>query len=448
MIAARAAAAMLAAGALMGAAGMAAAPCSPAVRAVPLPGPIARATTAGAVVARSFDELVALVDDPNGPRAIELLSATYRGDLAVKRSVAIRGAKGAALEGSRTGTVVTIDASDVVLENVVIRGSGRRHTVEDAAVRASGDRVRIAHVRVEQALFGISLRACHACTIDAAHVVGGDGDDALRGDALKLWESNDSVVTNCAVERSRDVVVWYTRRATIDDLRVTGSRYGVHFMYAHDSVVRRSRFEKNTVGVFIMYSARMHVEDNVLAGARGAAGMGLGFKDSDAVTVSGNAIVANTMGTYLDNTPRTPSEPVEFHGNVFALNDVALGIHSAERGIAFRGNDFGHNVSMIAVDGGGDALGVEMSGNHYADYEGYDLDGDGIGDVPYEVRALSSDLKDARPSLAFFNGTAAMGVIDAVARAMPVFASRRLLVDGAPLVDAPGVASASKGGSL
>jgi len=36
-----------------------------------------------------------------------------------------------------------------------------------------------------------------------------------------------------------------------------------------------------------------------------------------------------------------------------------------------------------------------------------------------------------------FHGTAALGVIDAVARAMPVFASNLLFVDRAPRMDAP-----------
>ena len=403
-------------------------------------GPRDRAAVAGAAVAHTFEELAALVRDEAGPAEIELLPLVYHGDLTIKRPVAIRGARGSVLEGSGVATVVTIDGKDISLENVAVRHSGRRHTTEDSGVKATGERVRVADVALQDVLFGISLEACKHCIIERAHVVGFGDDAELRGDGIKLWEANDSVVRGCVVEHARDLVVWYTRRATLEDNVVTAGRYGAHFMYAHDSVIRRSRFEKNVVGVFVMYSMRLRVEDNVLAGARGAAGIGLGFKDSDAVQVKRNWIVANTVGTYLDNTPRTAADPVGFDDNFVALNDVAMRLNTSESGLSFRGNDFHQNAVMIEVDGGGDAMFVAMRGNRYSDYEGYDLDDDGVGDVAYEVKALSSELTESRPTLKFFHGTAAMSLVDVVARAMPMLASHKLLVDPAPLSRRPLIA--------
>ena len=115
-------------------------------------------------------------------------------------------------------------------------------------------------------------------------------------------------------------------------------------------------------------------------------------------------------------------------------------LNTSESGLTFRGNDFHQNADMIEVDGGGDAMLVAMRGNHYSDYEGYDLDADGVGDVAYEVKALSSELTESRPSLKLFHGTAAMGLVDAVARAMPMLASHKLLVDAAPLTRRPQLA--------
>lgn len=401
------------------------------------PRPTERTKTTSAVT--SFEALAELVANPAGPAEIELMPGTYRGDLVVKRPVTIRGAGGTVLEGSGSGSVVTVDAKDVTLDNLIVRRSGRRHTTEDAGVKATGERVTLSHLRVEDTLFGVSLQACHGCVVESAHVVGYDDDTELRGDGIKLWESHDSIVRGCLVERSRDVVVWYTRRAVLEDNVVRKSRYGSHFMYAHDAKVRRNRYEGNVVGIFVMYSLRLEIEDNLLAGARGAAGVGLGFKDSDAVAVRRNWLVANTAGTYLDNTPRTTADPVVFDGNVLALNDVALRLHGPGAGLHVRGNDFRSNAVLLEVDGGSDALAVDARGNHFTDYEGYDLDGNGVGDVAYEVKTLSSNLTESRPSLKFFHGTAAMAVIDAVAHAVPVFASKKLFVDPAPIVRRPEV---------
>ena len=404
----------------------------------PIVGPRDLVATPGAATPDSFEALQAMIADANGPRDIELAAGVYTGDLVVKRSVTLRGRRGAVLEGTGHGTVVNVTANDVTLQNLIVRKSGRRHTAEDSGIKAKGERIRIADVSVEDALFGIALAECHGCAIERSHVVGTDDDAELRGDAIKLWESHGSSVTGCLVERARDVVVWYTRHATLDGNVVRGSRYGTHFMYAHDAVLRNSRFEGNVVGIFVMYSLRLTIEDSVLAGARGAAGVGLGFKDSDAITLRRNWLVANTTGTYLDNTPRTPEEPVVFEGNVVALNDVAVRLHMSQKGVHVTGNDFRDNATLIEVDGEGDALGADFHGNHYSDYAGYDLDGDGTGDVAYEVKALSSELTKSRPVLEFFHGTAALGVIDAVAHAVPVWSAKKLLSDPSPRVAALG----------
>src|SRR5205085_3930696 len=114
-------------------------------------------------------------------------------------------------------------------------------------------------------------------------------------------------------------------------------------MYAHDSVARNSTLRDNIVGIFVMYSARLHVENNVIAGAYGAAGVGVGFKESDGVVVTGNSIVGNTTGLYLDRTPRDPREPVRFEHNTFGVNDLALRVHGAAKGVTFSANTFRHN---------------------------------------------------------------------------------------------------------
>lgn len=395
-------------------------------------GAVAGAWREGAVRAASFGELAALLGDPAGPPRITLASGVHRGNLQIRRPVALRGEPGAVIEGSGADSVVSVEASDVSVEDLVVRHSGRRHSAEDAGIRAQGERVKIARVRVEDALFGVRLAQCKDCQLEGLHVLGSDGDEELRGDGIKLWESHGSSVRDSLIERSRDLVVWYTRRATLERVTVRQSRYGAHFMYAHDAVVRDSHFERNVVGVFVMYSARVRLERSVLAGARGAAGIGIGFKDSDAVDVAGNWIVANTVGAYLDNTPRTEVDPVTVSKNVLALNDLALSFHGAERGLHVVDNDFRDNAAQIDVEGGGDALSTDFRGNHYSDYEGYDLDHDGLGDVPYEVKALASGMAAERPAMRFFHGTAAMGLVEAVARAVPMIGSRKLLTDPAP----------------
>ena len=404
----------------------------PVVQSVSAAGPVALSIPAGVTVAEDGEQLRALLADPSGPSEIWLRARRYTGDFEITRKLSLRGERGASLYGTGHGTVLRVHADEAVVDNLLISHSGQRHTSEDAGIQAKGRGIQIRNVRVEDTLFGVSLGPCPRCVLEHVQVQGPGEAAPLKGDGIKLWESDDAVVRQCQVDGVRDLVVWYSRRVRLEGNRVTHSRYGSHFMYAHDSVVRDSQIENNVVGIFVMYSARLHLEHNVLAGARGAAGVGIGFKESDTVDAHGNWIVANTTGVYLDETPRSENARVLFSANHFALNDVALRFHGVREPLQFVGNAFEHNTTLADVEGGGDALAARFTGNHFSDYAGFDLDGDGVGDVAYQVKRLSGDLISSQPALAFFQGTAAMSLLDAVATAVPIFASRLLLEDASP----------------
>jgi nitrous oxidase accessory protein len=406
---------------------------APAEHAAPK-GPVALALPAGKTYAKDSKELASLLGDPQGPLEIWLGDTIYSGDFSIRRPVTVRGTGKSVLDGSGSGTVLSIEADYVNVENLTLRHSGRSNTKEDAAIKATGRRIRISNVRTEDTLFGIQLVMCKSCLIEGVHIAGTSGDE-LRGDGIKLWEAHESVVRDSLVENVRDVVIWYSRHVALERLVVKNSRYGAHFMYAHDSSSSNCRFLENEVGIFVMYSSRVRAERNVLAGAKGAAGMGFGFKESESVDLGDNWVVANTTGIYLDHTPRSPDQEVHFHDNVLALNDVALRTHGGNRGIRFEGNDLQGNGEVGEVDGGGDMLSMNFAGNYWSDYAGYDLDRDGRGDVPYEVKRLSGEITDAHPSLRFFRGTAAMGLVNTIAEAFPTFSHRKLLVDSSPLFD-------------
>lgn len=363
------------------------------------------------------------------------VAGVVEGDFEVPRGLALHGCEGATLRGSGRGTVLKLKGDDALVEDVTFERSGSRVSFEDGALKVTGARAVVRRVAVRDTLYGIAFEQCQDCLLEDADVTGrADIEENQRGDGVKLWEAHGSTVRRAVVHGTRDVVVWYSRHVTLEDNRITGGRYGTHFMYAHDSTVRRSTLRGNTVGIFVMYSARVLAEDNELSGARGPAGMGIGFKESDAVTLRNNRLVANTTGVYLDYTPRDPRQPVLFEDNLLALNAVALRTHSSEHGARFARNDFLDNDALVEVDGNGDARGIDFDNNHWASYAGYDLDGDGVGDVAFQVKRLSSTLTDAHPDLKWFYGTAALGLYDAVAQALPYFGSTVLLEDARPAV--------------
>jgi len=142
--------------------------------------------------------------------------------------------------------------------------------------------------------------------------------------------------------------------------------------------------------------------------------------------------VRDEIGIYLDATPQRRDETVTITGNQLRLCRTAIVFHASSHGVEITGNDFGGNDAQTRVDGGGDAMAVMWRGNWFDDYAGYDLDGDGIGDVPYELRSFTGELVARRPELGFLNGTPALAMADAASHLDPLFHPKTLLVDTEP----------------
>ena len=231
---------------------------------------------------------------------------------------------------------------------------------------------------------------------------------------------------------SRDMVVWYSSDNRILDNTVLRSRYGTHFMYSHDNLLEGNRYIDNVVGVFIMYARNVAVRKNLMARSTGPGGMGLGIKESGNLEVSDNVFVSNTKGVYMDTSPLDEAHFNRFERNAFYHSEVAVLMHGSERRNTFMDNTFVSNHSQVEVEGGGNALGVDWTENAFDDYAGYDMDHDGYGDIPYELRRLSTQLASTYPQLLFFRGAITLELLDAISHLFPLVEPQTTLVDSRP----------------
>jgi nitrous oxidase accessory protein len=378
-------------------------------------------------------DLQATVDSANDGAALCLEPGSYYGPLTVTKSVEIWGPRDAVIRSSGEGTTIEVEADGSALFGVTVDGSGGRFDTLDAAVHVVADDVRVQGVRVQNAAFGLLVEKANRATILDNVIQGPDeGPLGLRGDGIRLWETRDSEVRNNQVIGCRDMVVWYSSRNKIVRNTVVRSRYGTHFMYSHGNQVEGNRYIDNVVGIFIMYSRDITLRDNLFARSSGPGGMGLGIKESGNLTVTDNAFIANTKGVYMDTAPLEPDDFNTFENNAFFHSDVAVLMHSSARRNAFLGNQFVSNHSQLQVEGGGNALEVEWLGNSFDDYVGYDMDGDGFGDIPYELRRLSSQLESTYPQLQFFRGAITLELLDAISSLFPMVEPQTTLIDPRP----------------
>jgi nitrous oxidase accessory protein len=355
------------------------------------------------------------------------------------RRVTLSGPREARVVSRGTGSTIRVRAAGAALRGFSVDGSGGRFERADAAVRIEADDVRVEGLRIAHALFGILAERANRVRIAGNEVEGNPAKAlGLRGDAIRLWEVRASEVVGNRVRDARDVVAWYAPGNVFADNVVERGRYGLHFMYSHDCAVQRNRFDANVVGVFVMYSRGVRLEGNTIRRSAGAAGMGIGVKEAGRIVMRDNTLADNTVGIYLDQSPLDERDHNWIDGNRLAAHDRAIVFLGGAARNHFRGNVFRANALAVAVDGGGDASAAEWRGNDFDTYLGYDLDRDGVGDIPHEERSLSSEWTRHAPALALFRGTPALALVEWLGAAVPLFRPTTLLSDPAPRVRGEG----------
>jgi nitrous oxidase accessory protein len=391
----------------------------------------AQADPAGCRHVAAGEDLARRLEEAAPGSVFCLAPGAWRGPLRVGAGVTLSGPRQAVLSGG--DTVVTLAGVGAALVGVTVLGSGARFDRLDAAVFARADGARVEGVAIHGALFGVRAERASRLVIRGNEVRGSpERPFGLRGDGIRLWEVRDSLVADNRLSHGRDLVAWYAPGNRFEGNQVEQGRYGIHFMYSHDNRVERNRFADDVVGVFVMYSRRVVIEGNQLLRSGGAAGIGLGLKDAGDVRVHGNSFVANTTGVFIDTSSGSADEHNRFEANEFRFHERAVLFHGPTERNHFTGNRFRDNRVDVEVDGRSDARAAQWLGNEWDGYVGYDLDGDGVGDVPHQPKSLAGEWIARIPALAFFRGTAALGAIEWLGRALPLFAGAPLLVDPAP----------------
>ena len=204
-----------------------------------------------------------------------------------------------------------------------------------------------------------------------------------RGNGIHLWAARGSVVEGNSVRYGRDgIFVTTSRKNAFRNNEFRDLRFAIHYMYTHDSEVSGNVSHDNHVGYALMYSDRLRVFDNRSTGDRDH---GFLFNFTNKSRIERNLVRAGRdKCVFLYNANRNL-----LGGNLF--EDCAIGIHftAGSEGNRIAGNGFVGNATQVKYVG---TRHVEWSdegvGNYWSDNPALDLDGDGIGDVPYRPNDL------------------------------------------------------------
>ncbi|MFO0847339.1 MAG: nitrous oxide reductase family maturation protein NosD [Gemmataceae bacterium] len=360
---------------------------------------------------------------------IEVAGGTHPGPVVVDKAVALVGRDWPVIDGGGKGTVVTLAAPGVRFTGFVVRNTGDLLANEDGdgGVLATAPDAVIEGNRLEDVLFGISLRDSPRSVVRGNALRGKNLDIARRGDLVRLWWSHSVTVADNELEHGRDLVLWYSKGLTVRGNRVQHGRYGIHFMYCDDAVVSDNRFADNSVGAFLMYSRRVRLERNWVENNRGASGYGVGLKDMDDYVLRGNVVASNRTGVFMEGARG------EMADNLIAYNERGVTIFTSCTRNRVENNSFVENGEQVTVEGR-TALpaGNEWAGNFWSDYRGLDADGDGFGDQPYRPVQLFERLTDRNSGMRLFAHGPAAEAIDYSSKLFPIFEPQAKFTDPRP----------------
>ncbi|MFA6137032.1 MAG: nitrous oxide reductase family maturation protein NosD [Sulfurimonas sp.] len=368
---------------------------------------------------------------------LKLSAGVYKGKITINKPLTLIGIEdGVIIDGEQNGTVITTKGSFISLKNLTIRGSGDRHENLDSAISmVEGKQCEISNCTIEDCLFGIDLQMIKNSILSHNIITSKDLELGLRGDGLRLWYSNDNIIKNNSLIKSRDAVVWYSHGNEIVDNSSKYCRYSLHFMYAGKNIVKNNHYEFNSVGIFFMYSKDTIAEGNVIKSSLGTTGMGIGLKEVTNFTLKDNTIIYCAQGMYIDYSPFEPETNNWITGNKILYNSEAIHFHSLCENNIIKNNVIMGNIEDVANDSAKNiAEKNEIVGNYWDNYEGFDKNGDNIGDTSHKVYQYADQLWIYNPDVKFFYGSPVISLLNFLAKLAPFSKPLFLLEDEKPIV--------------
>lgn len=290
------------------------------------------------------------------------------------------------IDGGQVGNIITVKANSVRISNLTIRNSGFSYVDDLSAIRVeNSSRCIVEGNRIENSFFGIYLAKVSDCAVMNNEVMGPNRSEESSGDAIHVWTANRiSIVGNQSTGHRDGIYFEFVKDSRISGNNSYGNqRYGLHFMFSDRNEYRDNKFVNNEAGVAVMYSRDILMEGNVFARSRGSSSYGLLLKDIYTSRILKNTFDDNTVGIYMEGSNRSLFTENEFLANGFALR--VLG--NCDDNTFTHNNFFGNTFDASTNTG---ASTNTFSENFWSSYEGYDLNQDSIGDIPYRPTRLSA----------------------------------------------------------
>ncbi len=386
---------------------------------------------------------------PNDTILVE--AGVHAGPVTIDKPLQFIGQPGSEIRGNGAGNVVTITADDVTLRGLRITGSGLRLSDDNAAVFVAGHRATIENNVIENSLHGVYLKQVREGRVLGNRIRGkttllasakpiektltaGAGElcetalnENERGNGIHQWNCERNFISGNEISDTRDGIYFsFTDHSRVENNRVHHTRYGLHYMYSDHNVFDRNLFSQNAAGAAVMFSREIVIRGNQFVDNRGSRAYGILFQSNEQVRVENNVIRHNAVGLSFQ-------QAIGFvvRGNEVSNNYIGVRFYGNSDDNAFTENRLSQNLHPVDVDGAGsnNRWAVNGVGNFWGGEATFDLNRDGINDLPHRELDLFGPLRRNFPAIALLSGSPAVRLLR--------FANERAALPGLTAIEDP-----------
>ena len=368
------------------------------------------------------------IDQTEAGDTLKIKAGMYREhNITVDKPLTIVGEEGVIIDGERKGFVIVITADDVTLKNVEVRHASTSFMEDYAGILVEEtDNTVIENVTLTDNFFGIYLAKTTNSLIKNNHITASGERETKSGNAIHLWYTKDARIIDNYAAGHRDGLYF----EFVDGAFISGNvseeniRYGIHFMYSDNCRYQENLFRDNGGGVAVMYTSNVEIINNRFEDNWGSSAYGMLLKEINRSRIEGNTFENNSVGLYIEATSRN-----DINNNTFRQNGWAVKLMANSTDNMFTQNNFIANSFEVSTNSRQNFNTFEK--NYWSQYEGYDLDRDGIGDVPHRPVRLFSILVEKQPQSLLLLRSLLIDILDAAEKFMPAL-TPETLIDSKP----------------
>ena len=367
------------------------------------------------------------IDGAAAGDTVVVTAGRYTERLRIERPLTLRGEGRPQLRGGLSGDVIRVTAPDVTIEGLLVMDSGDRLKDQNAGIylQPGAHRAVVRQCELHYNLFGLWIEKADDVRIEDNLITGKrDYRSSQRGNGIQLYNAQRARIVGNRIAFVRDAIyVDVSHDAIFRGNRLHHSRYGTHYMNSYRNLWEDNDSWHNRGGL-----ALMEVRDQTVRGNRAwdNSDHGIMLRTIQDAVVENNVVAGNVRGFFVYD-----AEYNTLRDNLVVDNAVGVHLWAGSKNNVVEGNDFVGNREQVRYVGARDEPWGCEHGNFWSNYLGWDRDGDGRGDVPFEANDLVDRLTWRHPLVQLLLASPAIQTLRLVGRQFPLLRAPSV-VDATP----------------